>query len=82
MWKEALVAKKSACRKAQLYDLENDIGERHDLADEHPDVLADLQIRFMEWHESVMRSRREESKCQHAKDLALPKSIEALKARS
>lgn len=69
-----------SCKKAQLYDLETDIGERHDLADEHPGILADLQIRFLEWHESVMRSRREESKCQHVKDLSLPKSIEALVA--
>jgi arylsulfatase A-like enzyme len=73
--------KEKCCHRAQLYDLENDIGERHDLADEHPAVLVDLQIRPMEWHESVTRSRRDESKCQHVKDLALPRSIEDLKAR-
>jgi arylsulfatase A len=27
----------------ELYDLENDIGERHDLADRHPDVVERLQ---------------------------------------
>ena len=27
----------------ELYDLENDIGERHNLADSHPDVVERLQ---------------------------------------
>lgn len=67
-----------SCRKAQLYNLETDIGERHDLADEHPNILAELQICFIEWHESIMRSRREESKCQNVKDLPLPLSIEGV----
>jgi hypothetical protein len=61
--------------------LEKDIGERRDLADEHPNILADLQIRFVEWHESIMRSRRDESQCQHVKDLPLPMSIDALSWR-
>lgn len=77
----SISCEEKSCRKAQLYDLENDIGERHDLADEHPEILANLQIRFMEWHESVVRSRREESKCQHVKDLTFPESVEALMAR-
>ena len=52
-----------SCRKPQLYDLDTDLGERHDLADERPEILNDLKHRFLLWHKSVMESRRSESHC-------------------
>ena len=64
-----------SCRKPLLFDLSNDIGERHDLSKTHPDVLEDLQGKFREWHASVMKSRREESNCTNNKDLVLPESL-------
>ena len=30
------------CIRDRLYDLGDDIGERHDLVDEHPEVVAEL----------------------------------------
>jgi arylsulfatase A-like enzyme len=66
-----------SCRTPQLFDLESDLGERHDLSKVYPDVLADLKEKFLAWHRSVMRSRRLESKCQKVKDLTLPKSFDA-----
>ena len=45
-----------SCRKPQLYDLDTDLGERHDLADERPEILNDVKHRFLLWHEPVMES--------------------------
>jgi arylsulfatase A-like enzyme len=67
--------KDDACRKAQLYDLETDLGERHDVSAEHPDILATLQTKFWVWHDSVMKSRRDESRCEKVRDLQLPSSF-------
>lgn len=65
----------SECRKPMLFDLEADIGERNDLSEVHPEILQDLQGKFMEWQASVMKSRSEESKCRGAKNLAVPEQI-------
>jgi arylsulfatase A-like enzyme len=67
--------KDDACRKAQLYDLETDLGERHDVSAEHPDILANLQKKFWVWHASIMKSRRDESRCEKVRDLELPSSM-------
>ena len=63
------------CKKPQLFDLENDLGERRDVSAEHPVVLKTLQNKFWIWHGSVMNSRREESRCKKVRDLPLPASI-------
>jgi arylsulfatase A-like enzyme len=63
------------CRKPQLFDLAKDIGERHDLSEEYPDILADIKLKFRDWHESVMKSRREESKCRNSNQLTMPQSF-------
>jgi len=55
------------CRKPQLYDLEADLGERHDLSEQMPDMLAALQANFSAWHTSVMFSRTNESMCAGSK---------------
>eukprot|EP00533_Pseudo-nitzschia_delicatissima_P015812 CAMPEP_0197261732 /NCGR_PEP_ID=MMETSP1432-20130617/122_1 /TAXON_ID=44447 /ORGANISM="Pseudo-nitzschia delicatissima, Strain UNC1205" /LENGTH=572 /DNA_ID=CAMNT_0042726015 /DNA_START=81 /DNA_END=1799 /DNA_ORIENTATION=- len=65
----------SECRTPMLFDLEADLGERHDLSDIYPEILRDLQDKFLEWHASVMRSRKEESKCKGTKELAIPESL-------
>jgi len=64
----------SSCQKPMLFDLSSDLGERHDLSEVYPEILQDLQQKFREWHSSVLKSRREESKC-HKTQLALPKSL-------
>ena len=65
----------SECRKPMLFDLDVDMGERNDLSEVHPEILQDLQNKFMEWHTSIMKSRSEESKCRGAKDVAVPESL-------
>ncbi len=65
----------SECRTPMLFDLEADLGERHDLSDIYPEILSDLQDKFLEWHASVMKSRKEESKCKGTKELAIPESL-------
>jgi arylsulfatase A-like enzyme len=63
------------CRQPQLFNLETDLGERHDLSAEYPDILADLQLKFRDWFSSVMKSRREESNCTKSDQLQLPPSL-------
>lgn len=58
------------CRKAQLFDLETDLGERKNLARQRPDILQDILRRFEEWHDSVMKSRRQESKCKQVEKVS------------
>lgn len=65
----------ASCRKAQLYDLGNDLGERHDLSSMYPSLLEDLKQRFHVWHRSVMHSRKVESRCKRSKELNLPLSL-------
>ncbi|CAB9499726.1 acetylgalactosamine-6-sulfatase [Seminavis robusta] len=64
--------KREDCQKPQLFDLESDLGERHNLAEVKPTVLSHLQEEFRKWHASIMKSRREESKCQKTDLLPLP----------
>ena len=47
----------------QLYDMENDIAEDHNLALTYPDVLAAILANFTEWQTSVLFSMANESKC-------------------
>jgi arylsulfatase A-like enzyme len=37
----------------ELYDLQADIGEKHNLADVHPEITKDLHQRLIRWRESV-----------------------------
>lgn len=37
----------------ELYQLSEDIGEEHDLADKHPDIRDDLHAKLCRWRESV-----------------------------
>lgn len=39
--------------RLELYDLEQDIGERHNLVDEHPDLTKELHRRMIEWRLSI-----------------------------
>lgn len=41
-WKAVYLPSPRGTDQWQLYDLENDLGEVHDLATQHPDVLTDL----------------------------------------
>lgn len=68
----------SDCRKPQLFNLAKDIGERHDISEEYPDILADIKLKFRDWHESVMKSRLEESKCRNSNQLMMPQSFARL----
>ena len=42
----------------ELYDLEADRGEEHDLAKKHPEVLASLRRQYEDWFADVWRSRQ------------------------
>lgn len=37
----------------ELYDLDSDRTELHDLASQYPDVVADLRARWQEWADGV-----------------------------
>ena len=41
----------------ELYDLHEDPGEEHDIAAQHPDIVADLRQAYEEWFEDVTASR-------------------------
>lgn len=41
----------------ELYDLENDPGERHEIADEHPDIVENMKIKYMAWFNDVSSTR-------------------------
>jgi arylsulfatase A len=45
----------------QLYDLENDIAEAHDLSQEHPDKVKELQAKLKSWRESLNARMMEEN---------------------
>lgn len=66
---------KEDCKQPQLYNLESDLGERNDLAAEHPDILADLILKFQNWYQSILKSRRDESNCTKVHQLILPLSL-------
>ena len=38
---------------AQLYDLEHDLGEEQNLAEQHPETVAELTKELFDWHESM-----------------------------
>jgi arylsulfatase A-like enzyme len=40
-------------RGSGLFDLSNDIGEQHDLSEEHPDVLLKVKARFTAWQKQM-----------------------------
>ncbi|MEW4570321.1 sulfatase-like hydrolase/transferase [Tautonia sp. JC769] len=43
--------------RARLHDLEADPGEAHDLADEHPEVVASLTRAVLDWHAAMPPDR-------------------------
>ena len=51
------------CLRPMLYNLDDDLGERVDLAAAQPDVLNAMLANFSEWQQSIYRSRKEESQC-------------------
>jgi arylsulfatase A-like enzyme len=40
----------------ELYDIQNDGGETKNLADEHPEIVEEMQTQLREWQESVLNS--------------------------
>ena len=57
------------CKATMLYDLSSDLGERHNLNETHPGVLAAIVANFSAWNASVQHSRAHESFCvdEHAR---------------
>ena len=51
------------CSKPQLYDMDVDWAENHDLALKEPAILAAIERNFSIWHASVLQSMKDESKC-------------------
>jgi arylsulfatase A len=42
-------AAEAAAKKFELYNLKEDLGEKHDVADQFPAIYADLKKRHLEW---------------------------------
>eukprot|EP00039_Didymoeca_costata_P028753 m.22087 g.22087 ORF g.22087 m.22087 type:complete len:616 (-) comp7338_c0_seq1:96-1943(-) len=55
--------KNDDCAKPQLYNLDSDLSEQHDVADKNPEVLQMIQLNFSRWHLSILNSMVNESKC-------------------
>jgi hypothetical protein len=51
------------CSKEQLYDMDVDWAENHDLAAQHPDILAAIAVNFTVWYNTIQESITNESKC-------------------
>ena len=45
-----------------LYDLENDLEEKHNLASQHPDIVAGLRKKFEEWNKDNVPSNAKSSR--------------------
>ena len=61
------------CSKPQLYDMQLDPSEEHDLALREPVVLAAIQRNFTIWHASIERSIANETHCPgHPHPVPLP----------
>ena len=45
----------SHLKRHELYDLENDRGERHDVAAQHPDVVRDLKADYAQWFKGIKK---------------------------
>eukprot|EP00052_Salpingoeca_macrocollata_P018935 m.156168 g.156168 ORF g.156168 m.156168 type:complete len:516 (+) comp20824_c0_seq6:29-1576(+) len=51
------------CNKPLLYNLDTDMEEKHDLAEQQPEILKAIQANFTAWYESVKHSYMVESRC-------------------
>lgn len=51
------------CKGDMLFDLEVDLGQKHDLSGQHAEVLANLKASYSTWYDSVAQSRDQESFC-------------------
>lgn len=51
------------CSKPQLYDMELDYAENHDLAEQYPNILDGLIQNFTIWYNSIQDSIQNESRC-------------------
>jgi arylsulfatase A-like enzyme len=52
---------------AQLYDLDADISERHDLSAQHPDIVKRLQIAWDEWNATLKPPALDKASAKKAK---------------
>ena len=52
------------CRQPQLYDLETDLGEHTNVAAQNPAILRAIMANFTLWHQSILNSIANESRCQ------------------
>lgn len=55
--------KAADCQKDMLFDLELDLSEKTDIGAQFPDVLKAIKANFTQWHDSISKSRYEESLC-------------------
>lgn len=44
--------------KYELYNLDEDISERHDLSDQHPELVKKMTKRFFEWHNDIKKDHK------------------------
>ncbi|WP_430817510.1 sulfatase family protein [Carboxylicivirga sp. RSCT41] len=44
--------------KYELYNLQEDVSEIHDLSAQHPDLVAKMKQRFFEWHDEIKKDHK------------------------
>lgn len=45
----------SHLKRYELYDMENDMGERHEVSAKHPGIVRDLKAHYAEWFKGTIR---------------------------
>ena len=45
----------SHLKRYELYDMENDKGERHEVSIEHPEIVRDLKAHYAEWFKGTTK---------------------------
>jgi len=69
-WWGFITGKKQHVEELELYDLKNDPGEKKNVAQHHPQVVARLKKKLLEWDESIQKQTATYN--QHDKRLIIP----------
>jgi arylsulfatase A-like enzyme len=69
-WWGFITGKKQHVEEMELYDLKNDPGEKKNVVMDHPDVVARLKKKLLEWDESIKKQTSSYKK--HDKSLIIP----------
>lgn len=67
---------------AQLYNIPKDIGEKHDVAAEHPEVRRDLTAKALAWQKSLPPSKARDQAAAAGKPVDAPRQPDTAKGKA